>query len=136
MKKLLLLILIVAVVLGITPNCGSKKTDDTCSSQPAVSAATSPTVNSVQAPSPGPTFPLRVTVSNLPTTGVSITVKAKPEAGGADFFSETRNTNTSVNDFTITGTPVNVASIVEITVTSSNCSNNKWTGSYRYSRKQ
>lgn len=136
MKKTMLLILIVVMILNVAPNCGPKKTDDTCSSQAAVSAITSPQVNSVQAPSPGPNFPLRITVSNLPTTGVSITVKARPEAGGPEFFSETRNTSTEVNDFTITGTPVNVASIVDITVTSSNCSNNNWTGSYRYSRKQ
>jgi len=135
MKRTLFLALTVVMILGLMPNCKKKKGDDPCATQTAISATTSPAINSVQAPSPGPNFPLRITITNLPSTGVSITVKAKPEAGGTEFFSETRNSTTAVNDFTITGTPLNVVSIVEITITSSNCPANKWTGSYKYSRK-
>jgi hypothetical protein len=73
----------------------------------------------------------------MPSQGVSITVRARPEspANAAAFFTETRNSSQQVNNFTITNTPVNVASIVEITITSRSCSNNSITGSYRYSRK-
>ncbi|HUR10053.1 MAG TPA: hypothetical protein VM012_01715 [Flavitalea sp.] len=134
-RKSFLLALTVLIILGIMPNCKKKK-DDTCSSQPAIVATTSPAVNTVEAPGPGPTFALRVTItSTLPSGGVTIEVKARPEASATTFYSESKTATTSVTDFTITNTPQNVPSIVEITITSKSCSSNKWTGSYRYSRK-
>lgn len=134
-SKALLLILSVIMTAGIFATC-KKKPADACSGQPAIAATTSPAVNTVEAPAPGPNFPLRVTItSTLPSGGVTIEVKARPESSNTAFFTETKSATTSIIDFTITGTPINTPSIVEITITSKTCGTNKWTGSYRYSRK-
>jgi len=74
----------------------------------------------------------------VPAVGVSIVVNARPEtpAGAPIFFTQTHATVTNTTDnFTITGTPTGVICVVDITITSKNCSTNKWTGSYRYSKK-
>ena len=135
-RKALIPALFVILTLGIFSTC-KKKPTDSCAGQPAIVATTSPAVNSVEAPAPGPNFPLRVTItSTIPSGGVDIKVVARPETSTTAFFTETKSVTTSVTDFTITGTPINVPSIVEITVTAKTCSTNKWTGSYRYSRKQ
>jgi hypothetical protein len=134
-RKALLPGLIVIMAAGIFGTC-KKKPADNCAGQPAIVATTSPAVNTVEAPAPGPTFPLRVTISStLPSGGVNIEVKARPENSTTAFFTETKSATTSVTDFTITGTPLTTPSIVEITITSKTCGTNKWTGSYRYSRK-
>ncbi len=135
-RKAFILICTVIMTLGIFATC-KKKPSDSCSGQPAIVATTSPAINTVEAPAPGPNFSLRVTItSTLPSGGVDIQVKARPENSSTTFFTETKSATTTVTDFTITGTPVSVPSIVEITITAKTCSTNKWTGSYRYSRKQ
>lgn len=139
MKQVALLGLAALLMIAM-PNCkkGGGGGSDACQGQAAVSATTSPAINSVQAPAPGPDFPLVITLTNVPTVGVSIQVKARPEtpAGAAAFYDQTRATVTGTTDnWSITGTPAATSVIVDITITSKNCSTNKWTGSYRYSRK-
>lgn len=109
-----------------------------CTGQAAISATTVPPVNTLQTAATGPDFPLAITMTNVPSVGVSIVVNARPEtpAGAPAFFSQTHATVTGTTDnFTITGTPSGVISVVDITITSKNCSTNTWTGSYRYSKK-
>jgi hypothetical protein len=140
MKKVLFLGLAVVLILAM-PNCkkggGGGGGGNNCSSEAAVSATTTPAINSTEPAAVGPDFPLTITLTNKPTAGVSIEVKARPDvASSTPFFNMTHATVTSNTDnFTITGTPATTAVIVEITVTSKSCSTNKWTGSYRYSRK-
>lgn len=96
-----------------------------------------PAANSAQAPAPGPDFPLSVTIkSTMPAAGVKIDVSARTDvAGSTPFFTESRNSTTSVNNFTITNSPKGVTLRVDVTVTSLTTSSNKFTGSYTYSRK-
>ena len=90
----------------------------------------------VEAPAPGPDFPLRVTVkSAMPSGGVKIDVTAKIDGGTVAFFTNSKTTSSGVTDFTIALTPSGVVSVVDITVTSVSTSTNKWSGSYKYSRK-
>jgi hypothetical protein len=101
-----------------------------------LAANLTPAVGSVQAPALGPDFNVQVSItSTLPTNGVKVEVTAKPEAGGAAFYSTQNNVTTAASNYTITGTPINVASIVEVKLTSLTQASNTWTGSYRYSRK-
>ena len=90
----------------------------------------------VEAPAPGPNFPLKVTVTSaIPPSGVKIDVVARLDGGTLAFFSDSKTTSTAITDFTITGTTAGVVSVAEITVTSVSTPSNKWTGSYKYSRK-
>ena len=136
MKKNFLLNLIVLLLLVGMSDCKKKKEPAECSTEPALQIVTSPAVNSTEPPAPGPGFPLRVSVTSpLPASGVTITVKARPENSQTTFFSETKKSTTADTDFTINGTPSGTPSIVEITVYSTICPSNKFSGSYRYSRK-
>ncbi|HKP31447.1 MAG TPA: hypothetical protein VJT83_01920 [Chitinophagaceae bacterium] len=96
-----------------------------------------PPANSVQAPAPGPDFPLTVTIkSTMPSAGVKIDVSARTDvAGSTPFFTESKNSTSSVNNFTITNSPKGAILRVDVTVTSLSTSTNKFTGSYTYSRK-
>ena len=133
-RKAFILTVTVIMTLGIFATC--KKKSDSCSGQPAITATTTPAVNSVEAPAPGPDFSLHVAItSTVPSAGVDVQVKARPENSTTPFFTQTKSSFISGIDFTITGTPINIPSIVEITITSKSCSSIKWTGSYRYSRK-
>src|SRR4051812_15867985 len=100
MKQVALLGLAVVLIMAM-PNCkkssGGGGGTDPCTGQAALSATTSPAVNSVQAAAPGPDFPLTITLTNVPSVGVSIDVKARPEnpAGSANFFTQSHATVTS-----------------------------------------
>jgi hypothetical protein len=137
MKKPILLGLTVVFMLAALPAC-KKKGSSGCS-EPAIQVTTTPATGTSEAPAPGPDFPLTVNVtSGLPSAGVIIEVKARPEtpAGSAPFFTQTSsNVNSASTSYTITNTPSATTCVVEITVTSKSCNTNKWTGSYRYSRK-
>ena len=136
MKKNFLLSVIVLLALVVMSDCKKKKEPAECSTEPALQVTTSPAVNSTEPPAPGPDFPLRVSVtSSLPASGVTITVKARPENSQTTFYSETKNSTTAGTDFTIKNTPSATPSIVEIAVSSTLCPSNKFSGSYRYSRK-
>lgn len=116
--------------------CGKDNGGGGGSSEDKLVATLTPAVGSVQPPALGPDFPVQVTInSKMPTSGVKIEVSSKPEAGGVAFFNTQNNTSAATNNYTITGTPINVASIVEVKITSLSQSSNTWTGSYRYSRK-
>jgi len=96
-----------------------------------------PADGSNQAPSPGPDFQLTVTIkSAMPPSGVKIDVSAAQDvAGSTPFFTQTVNSTTATNNFTITNSPRSVTLRVTVTVTSLTNSSNKFTGSYTYSRK-
>jgi hypothetical protein len=118
---------------GVTP-----PPPNPCTGQATVSATTIPAVNTLQTAATGPDFPLAITLTNVPSAGVSIVVNARPETpvGAANFFSQTHATVTSTTDnFTITGTPSATICVVTITITSISCNTNTWTGTYRYSKK-
>ena len=105
--------------------------------EPSLSVELNPAAGSNQAPAPGPDFPLAITIkSTLPTSGVKIDVTAKQDvAGSTSFYTESRNSTTAANNFSITNSPRNVTIRVDVVVTSLSNSSNKWTGSYTYSRK-
>lgn len=128
-----------AMALSTMSFCGKKggtTPADPCTTDPSLSITTTPANGSTEAAAPGPTFPLRVTVSStMPASGVTIEVKAHPEGSATNFFSDSKSTTTKDNDFTITSTPSAVTCVVDIVVTSRTCGTNKWTGSYRYSKK-
>jgi hypothetical protein len=103
-----------------------------------LSVETTPTTlnNHVEPPLPGPNFTLNVKIkSKMPPNGVNIAVSARPENSATAFFNQTITTSSTDNNFTITNSPGSVTCIVDITVTSVSKASNKWTGSYRYSRK-
>ena len=140
--RLLSLLMISSIVISYgCSNKGGGSTPpppDPCTGQAAVSATTIPPIGSSQTAAVGPDFPLAITLTNVPTAGVSILVTSRQEtpAGSAAFFTQTHATVTSTTDnFTITGTPTGVICVVDITVTSKSCSTNTWTGTYRYSKK-
>jgi hypothetical protein len=117
---------------------GTPTPPNPCIGQATVSATTVPPTGSLQTAATGPDFPLAITMTNVPTVGVKITVNARPEtpAGAPIFFTQTHATVTGTTDnFTITVTPSGVICVVDITITSNNCNTNTWTGSYRYSKK-
>jgi hypothetical protein len=105
-------------------------------SEPAMAVTTTPANNSTEAPAAGTTFPVSVNItSNLPASGATIEIKARPEAGTTAFYTESKLATSALNNFTVTNTPLGTPAIVEITITSKSCATNKWTGSFRYSRK-
>lgn len=138
MKKAALLGLAVMSILFFTPACGKKGGGGGggCS-ETALQVTTIPAINSTEAPAPGPDFPLQVTITaGMPTAGVTIQVKAHLDGSTTNFYAPAATSTTSAsNSFTITGTPAASSCVVDITVTSKSCATNKWTGSYRYSRK-
>jgi len=107
--------------------------------EPTLQVTLNPPANSTQPAAPGTDFPLTVTITSvIPAQGVTIDVAAKKDDGSGElpFFVVSNMTTTiSINPFNITGTPLNVICITTVTVTSKTSSTNKWTGSYRYSRK-
>jgi hypothetical protein len=127
---------VIISVLGLCLSIGCKKG----SSNPPPSEAnlvvqTNPANGSFQLPSIEP-FNLTVTItSTMPPSGVKIDVSAKREDNSSTFYTESRNTTSASNNFTITNTPIGVQCIVEIKVTSLSKSSNQWSGSYHYSRK-
>ena len=102
-----------------------------------LSVELNPANGSNQLPSPGPDFPLTVTIkSAMPSGGVKVDVLAKQDvAGSTPFFTDTKSGSSSPFTFNITNSPRNVTIRVEVTVTSLSNSSNKFNGSYTYSRK-
>jgi hypothetical protein len=128
-----------AIVIGILwcLLIGCKKSSGGGSSEANLVVQTNPSTGSFLLPSIEP-FNLTVTITSaVPPNGVKIEVSAKKDdgSGSAPFYTNSVNSTTSVNNFTITNTPVGVQILVEIKVTSLSKSSNQWTGSYHYSRK-
>lgn len=135
MRKITLFCFAVLLVLGLS-KCGKSGGGSSSCSETAMTVTTTPALNSVDPPAPGPDFPMQVNITaNLPAAGATVVVTAKPESSGTAFFTETRTVTSANNTFNITNTPVSTSCIVTITVTSKSCSSNTFTGSYRYSRK-
>jgi hypothetical protein len=131
MKSLFLAIL-GGAVLCLTTACGSK---NKTTPEATLTVTTSPAIGTTAAPAPGP-FNLTVTITSaMPAKGVDIKVTAEPDGSTVAFFSTDLNSTQSVNNFSITGTPVGVVAVVNITVTSLSTPTNIFSGSYRYSAK-
>ncbi|NII24637.1 hypothetical protein HB364_06090 [Pseudoflavitalea sp. X16] len=136
MKKIVLLSLTL-LTLATFSSCGKGGGGGGGCSEAAMQVNTTPAINTTEPAAPGPNFPLQVNITaGLPTAGVTIEVTASPDAGGSPFFTQTLpDVKTAISNFTITNTPSTTLSVVKITITSKSCASNKWTGSYRYSRK-
>lgn len=138
MKKIVLLSLTTLFFLATISSCkkGGGGGNGNCN-ETAMTVTTTPANGSTEPAGPGPNFPLQVNITaSLPSAGVTIEVSAAPEAGGAAFFTQTLpEVKTAISNFSIANTPSTTPSIVKITITSKSCASNKWTGSYRYSRK-
>lgn len=141
MKKLFTAALLVMTCLAVT-RCSDKGGDDTppppdpCA-ETKLAVTTTPGINTVTPAQIGSEFPVTINITaGFPATGATMNVIAKNEANNTTFFEANPATVTSgVNNVTITGTPAGAAVVVQVTVTSKNCATNKWTGSFRYSRK-
>ena len=96
-----------------------------------------PAENTVQPAAAQTDFSLTVSItSTIPPQGVTIDVVVKKDDGsGTTVFTESKSSTSATNNFTITGTPSGVVCVTTVTVTSKTKPTNKWTGSYRYSRK-
>jgi hypothetical protein len=138
MKKIVSLSLTVFFFLVTISACkkGGGGGNNNCS-ETALQVNTTPANGSTEPAAPGPNFPLQVNITaGLPAAGVTIEVTAGAESGGTPFFTQTLpDVKTAISNFSITSTPSATPSIVRITVTSKSCASNKWTGSYRYSKK-
>lgn len=138
MKKILFFVFVsTALVFGLGGSCKKSSTPPP-SGEATLVAILSPPAGSVQPPAPQTNFPVSVLItSTMPSQGVQIDVSAKKDdgSGAGPFFTDTKTTSSPTANFDITGTPVSVVCIAEVTVTSKTNANNKWTGSFRYSRK-
>lgn len=139
MKKIVIVSLTVLFFWAMMPACkksGGGGGNNNCT-ETALQVNTSPAINTIDPPAPGPDFPLQINITaGLPAAGVTIEVTAGPEAGGANFYTQTLpDVKSAITNLTITNTPSGTPSIVKITITSKSCATNKWTGSYRYSKK-
>jgi hypothetical protein len=135
--RLIILGLLAALAVNTTlVSCGGKGGS---SAEAALTVTTNPTTvgNDVQAPAPGPDFPLTVQITSvMPPKGVTIVVTAAEDGtANSTFFTQTLNTTSISNSFSITKTPALVNCIVNITVTSNTKSTNVWSGSYLYTMK-
>lgn len=135
MKKIVLLSLTLLTLAAVS-SCSKGGGNGSCS-EAAMQVTTTPAVNTTEPAAPGPNFPLQVNITaGLPAAGVTIEITAGAESGGAPFFTQTLpDVKTAVSNFSITNTPSATPSLVKITITSKSCASNKWTGSYRYSKK-
>lgn len=138
MKKLTLALVCTLVIAMVTfVSCGKGGDGGGGgTTEQNLSVETNPAADgTTKTPSPEP-FPLKVTIkSTMPPSGVKIEIAAKQEGASTGFYTVSQNSTTADNNFTITGTPLAVTCIVDITVTSISKPGNKWTGSYRYARK-
>ena len=120
-----------STMIFFTLACGSKKSTP----EATLAVTTNPANGANLAPAPGP-FNLTVTITSaMPAKGVDIKVSAEPDGSAVTFFSTDQRSTQTVNNFSITGTPIGQVSVVNITVTSLSTPSNTWSGSYRYSAK-
>lgn len=142
MRRILFYIFVITIVIfGVAGSCN--KSNNGGGGTPGGGEANlqvviNPAAGSTQPASPDLEYPLSVTImSTMPSQGVTIDVVAKPDdgSGASPFFTATSTTSAPISNFVITNTPLNVQSMVSVTVTSKTNANNKWIGSYRYSRK-
>jgi hypothetical protein len=141
MKNKLLRVLVVPVIIFGIASCSSKGGGGGGGGGGGTTEANlvitlNPPAGSTQPAAPQADFPLTVSItSTMPPQGVTIDVKAAPDGTTNNFFTASPSSTSANNNFTITGTPVNVVCVVNVTVTSKSKPTNTWSGSYRYSRK-
>lgn len=135
MKKYLLPAVILMLLSATLASCKKGGSGNGNCNETAMQVTTTPANGSNEAPAPGPNFTLKVNIASLPAGGATIEVKARPDGNNTPFFTSSINATAGDNNFTITSTPISTTCVVDITITSKSCANNKWTGGYRYSRK-
>jgi hypothetical protein len=139
MRKILFNVFAAVILLsGMAGSCKKKSNGGGGTNEPALNVTLDPPANSLQPPAAQTTFPLTVTVtSTMPAAGVTIDVSCKKDDGSSDpaFFTTSVSASTAASNINITNTPIGVICVTTVTVTSKSTSSNKWTGSYRYSRK-
>src|SRR5687767_12346880 len=135
MKKFIIPVVAAALVIAFS-YCSKGGGGGGCN-ETAMTVVSIPANGTVEPPAPGPDFPVQVNITaNKPAQGVNIEIKAHPEGSATNFYtSGVVSSNSSTNNFTITGTPATVTCVVDITVTSKSCATNKVTLSYKYSKK-
>ena len=102
----------------------------------ALTIETTPAAGSNAAPAPGPGFPLVVKItSSMPGGGIRIDITARAEGSTFPFYTVSVNTSNAVNNFIITGAPIGVTSVVDVTATDLSNTANTASASYRFSRK-
>ena len=133
MKKIIYFLVSAILMIIITSGSCKKPKQDPVT---AITFQTNPASGSNQAPAPGPDFPLVVTItSTMPSAGVKIEVTARAEGSTTNFFTQSLNTNNTVNNFLITGAPQAVTSVVEVTVSDISNAAVRSTSTYRFSKK-
>lgn len=131
-----------SILFGVAGSCGKDGGGGGGNPPPGgeatLVATTNPPNNSTQPASVDVDFPVRIIISStMPPQGVTVDVTSRIDDGSGTpaFFSTSINTSATTIDVTITGTPLNVICLVNVTITSRSTLTNKWLGSYRYSRK-
>src|SRR5689334_13964164 len=114
MKKYIVVLLSACLfTVLISGSCHKTKTNPT-----SLTIETNPASGSNLAPAPGPNFPLVVTITTpIPSGGVKIDVTAHAEGSVVNFFSTSLNSSNAVNNFSITGVPQGVTSVVDVVAT-------------------
>ncbi len=136
MKKIVSFTIIVLMLVIGSQACKKSGGGGGECSEPALAVTTTPASNTTEPPAAGTSFPVMVNITgNLPAAGATIDIKARPENSNTAFYTESKLATAAISNFTITNTPLGTPAIVEITITSKSCATNKWTGSFRYSRK-
>ncbi len=80
MKRLLLIVVSVALVAITNFSCCKSGGGGGGNTEPALAVTITPANGSTQPAAPGPTFPLKIVVTaNMPTAGDKIDVKAAPD---------------------------------------------------------
>jgi hypothetical protein len=131
-RNIRLLLSFSLLMLLIGSECKKPKPDNPST----LTIETTPAAGSNAAPAPGPDFPLVVRItSGVPGGGVRIDVIARAEGSTIPFYSASVNSANAVNNFLVTGAPVGVTSVVEVTATDLSNAANIATSSYRFSRK-
>lgn len=132
-----LLFAAIVLIFGVAGKCSKGGGGTPTPAEANLAVSLNPAAGSNQPAALGPDFPLSVTItSTMPPQGVTIEVTAKVENATTNFYAPAvLSTSATVSNFTITNTPVASTCVVTVTVTSKTKATNKWTGSYRYSRK-
>lgn len=136
MKKLLVAIVGMIVITAFS-QCSKKSGGDNnpCNETKLV-VSTTPGNGTVSPPQVGGDFLINVNISGgFPASGAKISVIAKNEVNNQVLLDATTAATAGINNINITGTPVATSVVVQVSVSSNSCAENKWTGTFRYSRK-
>lgn len=136
MKKLFFAIVGLLTITAFAQCSSKSKSNDGPCSETQLQVTTTPANGSVTPPQVGSDFLINVNItSGFPASGAKISVLAKNEVNNQVVLDATSAATAGINNITITGTPVATSVVVTVSVSSNSCAENKWTGTFRYSRK-